>query len=546
VEAPILSDPNTETRLFTIPAPRGLIVDRFGEVLAGNRSEETDGKVIFLRDYPAGESACHVTGYVSPQDPRKMEEPLWPLVSGRSGLEKTRDSDLTGQDGLLSVVYPPDGAPPRKQVVRAPVPGKTLVVSLNAKMQKLADQLLAKGGRPGAFVVMDALTGEVLVLVSRPGFDPNQFVPSISADAFAKLSQDPAQPFFPRAYAGNFPPGSVFKPMVALAALQGGASAYYQCGPSLTIAGREFKNWSKDDYGTFDVRAALMRSCNTWFYQAALDTGGANILSTARAFGIGQKPALELEGVSAGFLPEKETSPHGLANLSIGQGQTLVSPLQMAVAMCGFANGYFLPNPHLVRQVQTAAEHPEVLEAASTEPGSRFQYPAFQTQRVRDGMKAVANDARGTGFAAHLDWPLLFGKTGTAQWSKDGAARTLAWFTGFVEAREPFMAFAIMCEGAPGESISGGKEMAPLAGEFFKTVYGDPDTYRVTVPVRPAYTAPNTVAVRATPITPGESSATLPPVPPGSSVYGPSYSPYPTSPRAPESRGLLRRILGGN
>ncbi len=591
VRAPILTDAASETHLFIIPAPRGLIIDRNGEVMAGNRShvralirmtgakggsedEAIDlvserlramgaasdrfpalelpspsqlrdhwgnrralplaisapmdpgsllqlmkefpeagliHQTLHLRDYPLEATASHLIGYVSrsepePFGPMSAEEPLWCRLEGRSGLEKIMNRELTGEDGLLSMIYSSNGAVSREQIIRSPRPGKTIVLTLDAKMQQLAEGILAKAGRPGAFVVMDAMTGDLLVLASHPGFNPNQFVPGISTEAYGELLQAPGDPFFPRAYGASYPPGSVFKPIVALAALGSrasrGASLRYRCGPVLSIAGRDFHNWNDDEYGDYDVETALMRSTNTWFYQAALDTGGNPILTAAGAFGLGRKPPMGLDGLSGGTMPERVTSPHGLANLAIGQGEVLVSPLQMAMVAAGFANGSFLPIPRVVRQVQTTAVDAQVVQISSISRSDQFAYSHDDLKKVRNGMQSVVNDARGTGRKARMDWPLVSGKTGTAQWSKSGQERTLAWFIGFVDARDPFLAFAVVCEGAEGENLFGGVDAAPLAGEWLRSVYADPDTYHISPP-SPAPSPPERPSqreVRATPV----------------------------------------------
>ncbi len=573
--APVLSDPGSETRLCVIPAPRGLIVDRRGEVLAGNRSEvrdvelrfdgETPGQredvlpacarwgmigavgvasphllasvwmpaqwvrgsgplflnsgttsqTIFLRDYPLGSTASHLIGYVTRGEPEASGpvaplESLWPRVAGRSGLENRMNDDLSGSDGLMSVTHSLGGASTHQLIIRSPSPGKTLVLTLNARMQQLAEAILAKNGRPGAFVVMDAMNGDLLVLASHPGFDPNQFVPSITADAFGKLLADPREPFFPRAQGGNYPPGSVFKPIVALAALETratrGGDLRYRCGPTLTISGREFRNWNDTDAGYFDVESALKRSHNTWFYQAALATGGSPILAAARAFGLGERPTLEMEEFSSGMLSEDVTSQQGLANLSIGQGNTLVSPVQMARAMAGFANKTFLPKPRVILQVQSAEAVPSVVRIGSVERSHLLHYPPHRIEQVRAGMKAAVNSAGGTGYAARMRWPRVYGKTGTAQWSKNGKEHALAWFTGFVEGSEPLLAFAVVCEGRLDERIFGGRVAAPMAGEWLRRVFSNPRTYHVsgsstdTGPVQERVRTPTLTSIQPTPV----------------------------------------------
>lgn len=572
LKAPLLTDPDARTFLFSIPAPRGLIVDRNGEVLARNRiikraavlleeveiedrdelahyildtatlvdAEQdvllgnldydaihdhleqrpllpltisnplTDEQVTALqeselghalqiqteysREYPLGKTASHVIGFVTRNEPRPFgpilpQEPLWPRVAGREGVEFTLNNTLSGQDGILSVLFDQDGEVRKEQIIRKPRPGETLVLTLNIKMQQLAEEILAKHGRPGAVVAMDSATGDILALASYPSFDLSQFVDGISAQDFAAIQKEPGDPFFPRAFAGQYPPGSTYKPIVSLAGLHlgpiRGAVTLYACGPSLDISGRTFHNWNSTETGYYDVRQALMRSTNTWFYQAGINTGSGPILETSRQFGLGSAPRVPLENVATGNVPEKVVGNRAIANLSIGQGSLLVSPLQMAIAMSGISNGSYLAAPRLVLQTQSPPPNEHVTVVNPAVRASSLPYNSSDMRLVHQGMWGVVNAARGTGGRAGMDWPQVYGKTGTAQWTKDGEERTLSWFTGFVNAFNPRIAFAVVCEGGKGESLSGGKVAAPMAGEFLKTVYKSSSTYTVEVPDRP-------------------------------------------------------------
>lgn len=567
LEAPLLSDADAETFLFSIPAPRGLIVDRHGVPLAQSKSvrkaalrldrwseassqpaaraalltierfpyPETVSftpaestlqahwqhrrclpfvfsrglseaqaahlsqaslfepaiclQTEYQREYPQRHTACHLVGYVArdilhPSGPVQPEEPLWPEVRGVAGLEKVFDETLRGTDGLVNHFYDEYGLVRREHLIRAPVPGKTLVLSIDVQMQALAEQILQSSGHWGAFVVVEADTGEVLVLASSPTFDVERFVPSISTADFESLRATPGNPFFARAFAGQYPPGSIFKPVVALAAMKDGpvkdTRFRYRCGASMDVAGRMFHNWSGHDFGFLNVCEALCRSNNVWFYQAALDTGGKSLLQATRAFGFGAAPPLPLENTAPGTLPVSLRAERALANFAIGQGELLVSPLQMTLAYCALANGRFVPRPRLLLQVQTPPPDLSVLEAPAPLTPAPLPFDKAQLLAIRQGLWEAVNDARGTGKAARLDMPKVLGKTGTAQWTpKNGEERWVGWFSGFVEAEGPHLAFTVMCESLPGEAISGGQIAAPLAAQFLQTVYADPGLYRL-------------------------------------------------------------------
>ncbi len=572
LKAPLETVPDAQPYLFTIPAPRGLILDRHGEVLARSRTIQRaslvlseldledpdeashfvldtlslidDGEMLlgnlnyerladhlehrallpltfthplteeqktlllesplaealrfeteYMRDYPAGKTACHVVGFVTREGPRPFGpvlplEPLWPPVLGREGVESTLDDILKGDDGILNVLFEKDGEVRREQLIKEPKPGESLVLTLSLAMQKLAEKILVNYGRPGAVVAVDATSGDILALASNPGFDLSQFVDGISADAYAAIQQEDGDPFFPRAFAGQYPPGSTYKPIVSLAALHlgpiHGAATLYACGPTLEVSGRTFHNWNNSEFGYYDVRQAIMRSTNTWFYQAGINTGSTSILQTSKLFGLGVKPMVPLDNVALGNLPGDVAGNRAVANLSIGQGALLVSPLQMALAMGGLANGSYLPAPRLVLQTQTPPPTEKVVRITSTARGQTFPYRSSDMRLVHQGMWGVVNSERGTGGRARMDWPQVYGKTGTAEWTNEGEERTLSWFTGFVNAFNPRIAFAVVCEGKKGESLSGGKVAAPMAGEFLRAIYGNPKTYQEVIPSRPA------------------------------------------------------------
>lgn len=443
---------------------------------------------IYRRSYPESDLACHLIGYAGsvgklPTGPINFNEPLWEESEGRSGFEKLFNSELTGEPGMKRLLFDESGNKLLEEQVKRPRPGGTLVTTLNLQWQLLAEKTLKAGCRRGAFVVLDVVTGEVLVMASRPSFDLNHFIPGISDPEFEALKQDPAQPLFGRAFQSAYPPASTYKAIVALAALNNGTvteeSTLY-CPAAISIGRTVFNNWNKTPEGSINVKRALARSCNTWFYQVGIDVGPSAFLNLSRRLGFGDRSGLPLIGETPGLVPsdewmlknEKRRILDGdTANLSIGQGSLLASPLQVAQAMAGIANGGALPKLQLVRQIQDPRGR--VIKVTVPERKTWLGVDAKAVEVVRKGMSDVVNGAGGTGQGAKLSYTTLCGKTGTAQWGPKAQNQRLAWFAGFLPEDNPRYAFAVLYEGRPGETVSGGRMAAPMVKKFFEGIKDD-------------------------------------------------------------------------
>lgn len=443
---------------------------------------------LYRRFYPHGELAAHVIGYSGsvgklPTGPINFNEPLWEESEGRAGLEKLFNAQLTGDAGMKKLLFDENGNKLLEEQVKRPRPGGTLVTSLNLKWQQLAEKTLRNGCRRGAFVVIDVVTGEVLVMASRPSFDLNRFIPGISDADFKALEEDPSTPLYGRAFQSAYPPASSYKPIVALAALNNGVvteTSTIYCPAALTIGRTVMKNWSKTPEGSIDVKRAIARSCNTWFYQVGIDAGPTSFLSLSRRLGFGERTGLPLVGETPGLVPNDEYMlkyhkrrilDGDTANLSIGQGSLLASPLQVAQAMAGIANGGALPKLHLVRQVQDTRGR--VIQAPLPERRNWLGLEPKAVEIVREGMSDVVNSGYGTGRSAGLSFTTLCGKTGTAQWGDPRKNQRLAWFAGFLPADNPRYSFAVLYEGRPGETVSGGRMAAPMVKRFFEGIKDD-------------------------------------------------------------------------
>lgn len=439
----------------------------------------------YVRHYPHGGLAAHLLGYVSsdgspPAGPILRGEPLWQRTGGAAGLEAAFNKQLTGTDGTLCVMMSDAGTVAYEQVFAAPQAGRDVVTTLNLDTQQAAENALNQSGKRGAIVIIDAFTGDIRAMASNPRFDPNAFARGISNSDFAALTQNIDGPLFDRAVQGSYPPGSVFKPIVVMAGLRAAtvdAFREFECGPTLMIDGREFDNWSKDDRGWFNARAAIIRSCNTYFYQSAMVTRDMPILYMAHEFGFGTSPVLPLK-TSAGSLPKRAPSNHDLANLSIGQGVTEASPLQMAMAMATLANGACRPRPRLV--MQTQSQTGQVGDVTSPAREALIPVSDVDLETVRHAMFGVVNHVNGTGKAARLSKVPVFGKTGTAQWVLRGEKANVVWFAGYVGTNPP-LAFTVTIEGNAEEGgLSGGGTAAPVIAKVLREIQAKPAIHGVS------------------------------------------------------------------
>ena len=446
---------------------------------------------VYVRVYPNGKTAGHILGYTGKKG-RNLDgiidnhETLWPETEGRDGLEQTFNELLTGKHGEYKLTFDKDGRKTSEKLVKPAVPGNNIITTLDLRLQQLAEKTLAARAKRGAIVIVDPTDGDILAMASWPAYDPNSFVPSISAEKFKQLQDDPDIPLLARAFRSSYPPGSTFKVAVGIAALETGAvraDDLYQCVPAIQIGNLMFHNWKKGDQGAQNFVQALTESCDTWFYQVGIKTGAQPIIDWALKLGFGAKCGIPLRGEAEGRVPNDDymKATHGrkilngdIANLSIGQGDTQVTPLQMAQAMGIIANGGKFYQTRLVRQVQSVDQ--QIVTAYEQREKRTLDASEATMDEVREGMIDVVNGANGTGHEAELDGVEVAGKTGTAQWGPKNKERTAAWFAGFLPADQPRYAFSAVYEGEVGSKVHGGTTAAPMIADIFKEIYKTPET----------------------------------------------------------------------
>jgi penicillin-binding protein 2 len=473
---------------------RGILPFEIAQNLAEDEYDAIKGHVpegmtlrpIYVRTYPQGKIAGDIVGYTG-RTGRNADgiidnhETLWPETEGREGLEQTFNQVLSGQHGQYKITFDKDGRKTSEKIVTPPVPGHTVVTTIDLHLQDLAEKALESKAKRGAVVIVDPNNGDILAMASWPTYNPNVFVPSISPEKLKALQDDPDIPLLPRAFRSAYPPGSTFKVAVGIAALESGTiqpDDEFQCVPSLQVGNVTFHNWKRSDRGSLNFVQALTESCDTWFYQVGIKTGAEPIVEWAQKLGFGAKTGIPVRGEVEGRVPNDQymKATHGrrllngdIANLSIGQGDVLVTPLQMAQAMGTIANGGTFYQTRLVQHVQSVDNG--IVTAFPVREKRTLSVSASTMSELRKGMINVVNGAGGTAHQASLGSIEVAGKTGTAQWGPKAKEKTAAWFTGFAPADHPQYAFAALYEGEVGSKVHGGSAAAPMIAHVLKDVY---------------------------------------------------------------------------
>ncbi|HAJ48809.1 MAG TPA: penicillin-binding protein 2, partial [Alphaproteobacteria bacterium] len=376
-----------------------------------------------IRSYPNGAELGHVLGYVGgvtekdiQADPQLISLPGFRL--GRSGIERFADARLRGQPGAVQLEVDSRGRILRELSRRPGTPGEDLVLTIDQGLQKFTQERL--WGESASAVVMDVHTGDVLALVSAPGFDPNNFLTGPSPEVWKALTTDPLKPLLNKVIGGVYPPGSTFKPVTAFAALESQAMTPQDrvyCDGSTRIGRQVFHCWARGGHGSVDMETALKVSCDVYFYECGRRMGIGPIETMARRFGFGQVYGLEVPGQKAGLVPNpdwklkhrKQKWTEGETfNVSIGQGALQTTPLQLCVMTARIANGGMDVSPRLMRP-----EHGPGLDTHVTQSAL---VAAEHMAIIRAGMEAVTGQG-GTASRSQLklDGYEMAGKTGTAQ-----------------------------------------------------------------------------------------------------------------------------------
>lgn len=446
-----------------------------------------------FRDYPYGASTAHVVGYIgriNDRDLEKIEE--WEATSnyrgseyiGKSGLELSYESQLHGITGVEKVEINASGRAMRSMSRTPARPGNDIKLSLDIDLQQAIEA--AFGNRRGAVVAIDPSTGGILALVSTPSFDPNLFIEGISVADWRALSDSPDHPLLNRAVYSAYPPGSTFKPFVALAGLESGKrnlSQRFDHQGIYTFANQRFVDRKSNCQNNVDLHRSLVYSCNTYYYLLANELGINALAEFVGQFGFGSRTGIDIPGETTGVLPTPEwkrsrftrreqQSWFGGETLSIGigQGYNAYTPLQLAHALAGLVNDGKLIQPHLVKEIINPATGDSLPVPLQT---TQLKIKPEHLQAVRAAMHDVTRV--GTAARAFAGAPYTAGaKTGTAQvfslrgqkYEEGKVAERLrdhSWFIGFAPAEKPEIVIAVLVENGG----FGSQSAAPLARQVF-------------------------------------------------------------------------------
>ncbi|MDP1636563.1 MAG: penicillin-binding protein 2 [Candidatus Nitrotoga sp.] len=447
-------------------------------------------KARLFREYPYHEQISHLVGYIgriNESEAAQLEEDEMAAnyrgsdYIGKTGIERSYEGELHGKTGFQQVEVDAGGREVRVLSRTPPVSGNNLVLTIDAKLQEIAEQ--AFGNYRGALVAIDPSNGEVLAFVSKPGYDPNLFIDGIDEQSWNELNNSPDVPLNNRALRGQYSPGSTIKPFMALAGLH-----YNKRAPGFTISDpgyfslpgsrHRYRDWKKEGHGSVDLFKSIVVSCDTYYYGLATELGIDNIYSFFSEFGFGKKTGIDMEGEVSGLMPSQEWKQKrykqrwyagDTVSVGIGQGYNLVTPLQLAYATATLANDGVAYRPHLLKEVQNSRTSEK--QALATTLESNLNLNSEHLALVKSAMVAVTQPG-GTAAKAGAGAPYTFaGKTGTAQviGIKQGEKyieskiqerhRDHAWFMAFAPSDQPKIALAVLVEnGGHGSSTA-----APIA-----------------------------------------------------------------------------------
>lgn len=450
------------------------------------------------RNYRNGNLAAHVLGYMGEVGPEELERskrsgrPYRPGdYVGRSGVERRYEEWLRGVDGIERVVVDAKGRrlphlgeliPEAERLVES-VPGSNVVLSIDARLQKAAEEAFT--GDAGAVAVVDVHTGYLLAVVSKPAFDPNVMSGRISREELRALTQDPLEPMLFRVTQNHFHPGSVWKVVTQLAALERGFDDHVFCGGGYKLGRRRWRCHNAAGHGWVGPERSMQVSCDTWYYAAGDRLGIEPFAEMARRFGFGSVTGLDLGFEVPGVVPDEayhNRFPGGYQrgfalNASIGQGDVNVTPLQVAMAYAAIANGGTVYKPRIVRRI----ERPDgtVVEDFLPEVKTKLEVDPAHLQRIRTGLDLVVNAPGGSAWGRRIPGiPRVAGKTGTAQVVRIGAVRLKkeqldffsrdhAWFAAYAPFEDPKIAVVVLNEHGGG----GSKYAAPIAFEIIRRYF---------------------------------------------------------------------------
>ncbi len=462
------------------------------DVLEANRDDLPGLDIVAAphRSYREGKLAAHTLGYMGEAGPEELEKlqaegkdyRLGDYV-GRRGVERKFEEELRGADGVQRVVADSKGRKlphlqwmiPEPERFVASAPGANVVLSIDARLQRVAEESF--DATAGTVIALDVNSGFVLAMVSKPAYDPNVLTGRISRAALKELADDPLEPMIFRATQDHHHPGSTFKVVTQLAALEHGFDGSASCNGGYSLGRRRWRCHKEAGHGLVDPTTAMQKSCDVWFYQAADRIGVDAIAEMSRRLGLGRPTGLDLGFEVPGVVPSTEYHDKytpggytkGLAlNTAIGQGDNNVTPMQLAVLYAALANGGTVYQPQVARRIETPSGEP--LRSFEPVVQGRLEVPKEHLAIVRRGLEMVVNEPGGTAYSKRLKDVRVAGKTGTAQVVRLGKVRLKteqmdyferdhAWFAAYAPVEEPQLAVVVLNE----HGGHGGSDAAPIA-----------------------------------------------------------------------------------
>ncbi len=438
------------------------------------------------RNYPSGLTAAHLLGYVGEVSSDQLEKPEYTelhlgSIIGQYGVERTYDRFLRGRAGQKTVEVDAMGHEKRTVEIGKPLAGDDLYLTIDARLQALAEQLL--GEESGAIIAIETTTGDVLAMASRPAFDPNVLSRELTAKQWDKIVQDEGHPLTNRATQGQYPPGSTFKIIVAAAGLETGTvnmTTKVRCLGGFPFGGRVYHDWKERGHGVVDVMDAIVDSCDVFFYTIGQRLGIDTMAAFADRFGLGHETGVELPSERTGIVPSTAWKtkarneiwlPGETISAAIGQGYTTVTPMQMTMVMATVAGSGESFRPRIVRAIKERATG-QVLDLPSV-PRPKLALKPETYELLHESLAGVVT--RGTAGRARSALVKIAGKTGTAQTAalrddrKKGKdipkkLRDHAWFVSYAPAEEPRIAVVVLIENMG----HGGSWAAPLAKQVIE------------------------------------------------------------------------------
>ena len=440
------------------------------------------------RYYLYGSLAAHTLGYVGEVTATQLEDPeneriLPGTVVGKFGVEHIYDRYLRAKSGKKVIEVDALGYEVKQLERQEPHPTHDVYLTIDLELQKVAEEALEN--RSGAIVAIDPNNGEILVMTSQPAFDPNQLSRGLTTKEWERISQDPEHQLTNRATQGQYPPGSIYKLVVAAAALESGHIDYSQtCRGGLRFGGRFYKDWKRGGHGEMDLYSGIVQSCDVLFYHLGRTLGIDLISEYAFLFGLGQPTGIELLSEKAGLIPTKSWKkktrqepwyPGEDLSAAIGQGYITVTPLQMANLIAAFAKDGVRYKPHIVKAVRGRLAGEWIQTPIIRLEDIKLRKETFDY--IRAAVAGVVAEKDGTGRRAYSQIVSIAGKTGTAQVvsNKPGIKtedlpkkfQDHAWFVAFAPVEDPKIAIAVLLENGG----SGGKEAAPVAKKVIEAFF---------------------------------------------------------------------------